>query len=168
MLLASVAAAQVPDGNLVEYGSGVFLDSEGDLVMSPPKMKIFRDGRVLIFDEKGPWQSHIGADRVANLERDLAHAPLLQSAQWIEFARRKPMPHAGGISYIRFGDDVVVATPGIPLNAEWNAILDRVNAERPSMSRKLTSLPSVAPTIRPVDETASTTSGSGLFQVEIG
>src|SRR2546428_1794788 len=102
--------------------------------MSPPKMKIFRDGRVLTFDEKGAWQSHIGADRVANLERDLADAPLLQSTRWIEFSRRKPMPRAGGVSYIRFGDDVIVATPGIPLDADWNAIHDRVNAEHPSAS----------------------------------
>ena len=41
-------------------------------------------------------------------------------------------------------------------------------AERPSTSRRLTSLPSVAPTIRPSEETASTTSGSGLFQEEFG
>ena len=34
------------------------------------------------------------------------------------------------------------------------------------MSRRLTSLPSVAPTIRPRESTASTTSGSGLFQAE--
>ena len=38
------------------------------------------------------------------------------------------------------------------------------SAERPSKSRRLTSLPSVAPTMRPVEATASTTSGSGLFQ----
>src|SRR3954469_10064438 len=42
------------------------------------------------------------------------------------------------------------------------------SAERPSKSRKLTSLPSVAPTIHPVEATASTTSGSGLFQLEFG
>ena len=41
-------------------------------------------------------------------------------------------------------------------------------AERPSTSRRLTSLPRVAPTIRPSEETASTTSGSGLFQAESG
>src|SRR4051812_47283875 len=38
------------------------------------------------------------------------------------------------------------------------------SADRPSKSRRLTSLPSVAPTIRPLAATASTTSGSGLFQ----
>ena len=42
------------------------------------------------------------------------------------------------------------------------------SAERPSTSRRLTSLPSVAPTMRPAEDTASTTSGSGLFQVDIG
>ncbi len=42
------------------------------------------------------------------------------------------------------------------------------SAERPSTSRRLTSLPSVAPTIAPLEFTTSTTSGSGLFQVEIG
>ena len=42
----------------------------------------------------------------------------------------------------------------------------RSSAERPSTSRRLTSLPSVAPTMAPLDETTSTTSGSGLFQVE--
>src|SRR5260370_8109947 len=42
------------------------------------------------------------------------------------------------------------------------------SAERPSRSRRLTSLPSVAPTIFPAEPTASTTSGSGLFQVEFG
>ncbi len=42
------------------------------------------------------------------------------------------------------------------------------SAERPSTSRRFTSLPSVAPTMRPAEEMASTTSGSGLFQVEIG
>ena len=41
-------------------------------------------------------------------------------------------------------------------------------AERPSTSRRLTSLPSVAPTIGRAEETASTTSGSGLFQAEPG
>ena len=42
------------------------------------------------------------------------------------------------------------------------------SAERPSTSRRLTSLPSVAPRIRPRLSTASTTSGSGLFQREAG
>ena len=42
------------------------------------------------------------------------------------------------------------------------------SAERPSMSRRLTSLPSVAPTTRPALLTASTISGSGLFQAEAG
>ena len=44
--------------------------------------------------------------------------------------------------------------------------LPRRRAERPSKSRRLTSLPRVAPTIRPSGETTSATSGSGLFQVE--
>src|SRR5207248_1160988 len=39
-------------------------------------------------------------------------------------------------------------------------------AERPSKQRRLTSLPSVAPTARPAGSTTMTTSGSGLFQVE--
>src|ERR687892_2140243 len=42
------------------------------------------------------------------------------------------------------------------------------SAERPSTSRRLTSLPSVAPTILPVLEATTAISGSGLFQVEIG
>ena len=42
------------------------------------------------------------------------------------------------------------------------------SAERPSTSRRLTSLPSVAPTIRPSEATTSTASGSGLFQAEDG
>src|SRR5437879_2186370 len=46
--------------------------------------------------------------------------------------------------------------------------LDNSSAERPSKSRKLTSLPSVAPTMRPSLATTSTTSGSGLFQVDFG
>src|SRR5690606_27533943 len=40
------------------------------------------------------------------------------------------------------------------------------SAERPSKSRRLTSLPSIAPTVSPRGSTASTISGSGLFQVE--
>src|SRR3546814_10778584 len=43
---------------------------------------------------------------------------------------------------------------------------DSSSAERPSKSRRLTSLPRVAPTISPRGSTISTTSGSGLFQVE--
>ena len=46
--------------------------------------------------------------------------------------------------------------------------LDSSSAERPSKSRRLTSLPSVAPTIWPSRVTTSTTSGSGLFQVDFG
>ena len=46
--------------------------------------------------------------------------------------------------------------------------LDSSSAERPSKSRRLTSLPSVAPTMRPSLVTTSTTSGSGLFQVDFG
>src|SRR5829696_4758955 len=46
--------------------------------------------------------------------------------------------------------------------------LDNNNAERPSKSRRLTSLPSIAPTMAPRLETTSTTSGSGLFQVDFG
>ena len=46
--------------------------------------------------------------------------------------------------------------------------LERSSAERPSTSRRLTSFPRVAPLISPREETARTTSGSGLFQVEIG
>src|SRR5258707_328518 len=53
-------------------------------------------------------------------------------------------------------------------NNPRRASLPSSSAERPSMSRKLTSLPSVAPTIRPVEAATSTTSGSGLFQVDIG
>ncbi|HYS52929.1 MAG TPA: hypothetical protein VER58_04065 [Thermoanaerobaculia bacterium] len=135
LLLAPVAAvAQLRDGNLVEYGIGTFNDAEGSLVMHPPKMKIFRDGRVLTIDEKGARQSQFDVDRVADLERDLLRTPLLQTTRWIEFARRKPMPHAGGVSYVRFGEDVIVATPGIPLDGDWNAMIDRINAERPATS----------------------------------
>src|SRR3546814_14419126 len=43
---------------------------------------------------------------------------------------------------------------------------DSSSAERPSKLRRLTSLPRVAPTISPRGSTISTTSGSGLFQVE--
>src|SRR3954452_18326615 len=46
--------------------------------------------------------------------------------------------------------------------------LDSSSAERPSKSRRLTSLPSVAPTILRSLATTSTTSGSGLFQVDFG
>ena len=46
--------------------------------------------------------------------------------------------------------------------------LESSSAERPSTSRRLTSLPSVAATMPPVLLTSSTTSGSGLFQLEIG
>ena len=42
------------------------------------------------------------------------------------------------------------------------------SAERPSTSRRLTSLPSAAPLTRPWLSTASTISGSGLFHFEIG
>ncbi len=42
------------------------------------------------------------------------------------------------------------------------------SALRPSMSRRLTSLPSVAPTMRARLSTASTISGSGLFQCDDG
>ena len=42
------------------------------------------------------------------------------------------------------------------------------SALRPSKSRRLTSLPSVAPTTRPVSLTASTISGSGLFHSDFG
>src|SRR5664280_2560745 len=45
---------------------------------------------------------------------------------------------------------------------------DKRSAERPSKSRRLTSLPSVAPTMRPLLDTTSTTSGSGLFQLDLG
>ena len=45
---------------------------------------------------------------------------------------------------------------------------DNSSAERPSKSRKLTSLPSIAPTMLPRLDTTSTTSGSGLFQVDFG
>ena len=41
-------------------------------------------------------------------------------------------------------------------------------ALRPSISRRFTSLPSVAPTTFALELTSSTTSGSGLFHEEIG
>ena len=126
--------AQVRDGNLVEFGVGVFNDQDGSLVMQSPEMKIFRDGRVLVVDSSGAWQARIDGHRLENLERDLLRSPLLQASRYIEFARRKPMPHGGGLSYIRFrdgSDEVLVATPGIPLDREWKAIIDRIKAERP-------------------------------------
>src|ERR1700722_18011353 len=42
------------------------------------------------------------------------------------------------------------------------------SADRPSTSRRFTSLPSVAATMRPEDAAASTTSGSGLFHEDLG
>jgi len=132
VLAPATAVAQIRDGNVVEYGIGTFNDAEGSLVMWPPKVKIFRDGRVLTIDEKGARQSRIDIGRVADLERDLLRTPLLQTTRWIEFARRKAMPNAGGISYIRSGEDVIVATPGIPLDSDWNAVIDRINSERPA------------------------------------
>ena len=42
------------------------------------------------------------------------------------------------------------------------------SALRPSMSRRFTSLPRLAPTMRPSELTTSTTSGSGLFHCEAG
>ena len=50
--------------------------------------------------------------------------------------------------------------------AFWSFALPSRSAERPSKSRRLTSLASVAPTIAPLEATASATSGSGLFQRE--
>ena len=50
--------------------------------------------------------------------------------------------------------------------AFWSFALTSRSAERPSKSRRLTSLPSVAPTIAPLEATASAISGSGLFQNE--
>src|SRR3546814_9312011 len=44
--------------------------------------------------------------------------------------------------------------------------LPNSSAHRPSKALRLTSLPSVAPCARPSGATSSTTSGSGLFQVE--
>jgi len=46
--------------------------------------------------------------------------------------------------------------------------LESSSALRPSKSRRLTSLPRVAPTMSPREETASTTSGSGLFHSDFG
>ncbi len=56
----------------------------------------------------------------------------------------------------------------IAVEALLSLALDSSSAERPSTSRRLTSLPSVAPTMAPFEFTTSTTSGSGLFQLEIG
>ena len=50
--------------------------------------------------------------------------------------------------------------------AFWSFALPSSSAERPSKSRRLTSLASVAPTIAPLEATASAISGSGLFQRE--
>jgi len=50
--------------------------------------------------------------------------------------------------------------------AFWSFALPNKSAERPSKSRRLTSLARVAPTMRPLDATTSATSGSGLFQRE--
>src|SRR3546814_20546112 len=54
----------------------------------------------------------------------------------------------------------------IAQEALFSFAFDSSSAERPSKSRRLTSLPRVAPTISPRGSTISTTSGSGLFQVE--
>src|SRR5688572_33082707 len=54
----------------------------------------------------------------------------------------------------------------IAQDALLSLALPSSRALRPSMSRRLTSLPSVAPRIRPALSTASTISGSGLFQAE--
>jgi hypothetical protein len=136
MLLAPVAAqAQIRDGNLIEYGIAGFTDDEGEMIVNAPKMKIFRDGRVLIVDDQGARQGHISSDRIENLRRDLVSMPLLHATRYVEFARRQPMPHGGGLSYIRFldGDDeVVLATPGIALDRDWTGVIDRVNVERPT------------------------------------
>ena len=57
-----------------------------------------------------------------------------------------------------------------PMAQEPLLSLARVSSSalRPSTSRRLTSLPSVAPTIWPRLSTASTSSGSGLFQRDSG
>jgi len=128
------ATAQVRDGNLIEYGIGSFTEGPVSLMLEPPRMKIFRDGRVLIVDRDGAWQARIDVDRIENLERDLLRMPLLHSTRYVEFKRRKPILVHGGISYVRFrdgSDEVIVATSGIPLDREWQAIIDRVKAERP-------------------------------------
>ena len=56
----------------------------------------------------------------------------------------------------------------IAQDAVLSFALPSSSAERPSTSRRFTSLPSAAPTTRPLDAIASTTSGSGLFQLDIG
>jgi hypothetical protein len=132
MLLApALAAAQ--DGNLVEYGFGTFNGDE--LMMNLPRVKIFRDGRVLLIDDQSALQGHIDADRIQKLESDLAREPLLRTARYVEFSSREPIPHGGGLSYIRFRDgesEVIVITPGIALDRDWNAIVHRVDEERPA------------------------------------
>jgi hypothetical protein len=132
MLLApALAAAQ--DGNLVEYGLGTFSGEE--LMMNLPRMKIFRDGRVLLIDEQSALQGHIDADRIEKLESDLAREPLLRATRYVEFSNREPIPHGGGLSYIRFRDgenEVIAITPGIALDRDWKAIIRRIEEVRPA------------------------------------
>ena len=54
----------------------------------------------------------------------------------------------------------------IAVEALLSFAFESSSAERPSTSRRFTSLPSVAPTIFPFEVATTTTSGSGLFQVE--
>ncbi len=55
-----------------------------------------------------------------------------------------------------------------PMRAFWSFALPSSSALRPSKSRRLTSLPKVAPTVLPRLLAITTTSGSGLFQVDFG
>ena len=122
------------DGNLVEFGIGAFSEGQESLMLQAPRMKIFRDGRVLIVDDAGAWQARIDPSRIENLERDLLRMPLLGETRFVDVRRRDPILIHGGVSYVRFrdGDDeVLIAASGKPLDRDWRAIIDRVNAERP-------------------------------------
>jgi hypothetical protein len=130
LLSPAAAPAQTADENFVEVGVAS-LDEAGGKLSLGPRLKIFRDGRVLVVDAKGVWEGRVEREQIEDLERDLLRSPLLVATRFIQARHAKP----GGVSYIRFRDgagEVVIASEGRPVDREWRTVVERIEAEQPT------------------------------------
>ncbi len=97
---------------------------------------------------------------------------------WLMFDTPVSSKPSSPVTVRAMSDCFTVSMVNLPSNRRMNGpseaeallslALPSRRAERPSTSRRFTSLPSVAPTMVPFEFTTIATSGSGLFHSEIG
>ena len=115
--------AGLQDNNLIEFSRGSYPNTRTTLMVWPPSLKIYQDGKVIHYegDSARFFVSQLNPQQLDSLKKRLAGEKYLAKSRIIEMEGDLISFH-GGISYIRYlaGDnEILLATEVKPVNGPW-------------------------------------------------